>query len=203
LKNLIRKTSYLALVTAQVLCTPVMASIPGSNHNYKKINLGLVSTVNNASIDMSKVEPVESLTIINQADIAKMIPVEKMQASNDTGAVASQILDRSLSSFFDSDAVRHSDMGKTAHQVEDSMQTNVNFGSGEIKHSFKFKVEASQTRAQMDYSGLTNAQVSYQAAQRQFNVEMYENLSARSKIVFDHTDLPNDTREVVSLRWTW
>lgn len=156
-------------------------------------------------MDLAIIQPVTSLRTVTNDDIARIIPND-LNPTNDGGNVATQILDHSLSNFFNSDAVKRSDFGRTAHQVEKSMESEAGFGgneTGSIRHTFKFAMKAAQAKAQVEYSGLTNAQLSYQAAQGTTNLEIHEDLGAATKVVFNHINAPDDRRDTVSLRWNW
>jgi hypothetical protein len=157
-------------------------------------------------LDASLITPIQSLNVTRSEDVAKMIPAD-MAPSSDFGAVSSQILDRSISSLFNSPLIRNSDIGRTAHQMEKSMESNIELGGAEpdsIKHSFKFAMKAAQTRAQIEYSGLTNAQLSYQIAGSTLDFEVREPVAAiGTQVVFNHIDKPSDRTDVVSLRWDW
>jgi hypothetical protein len=157
--------------------------------------------------DLALIKPIESTRTIRMEDVSKVIPFHEMRSSNDGGYVASQILDHSLSNFFNSPTVRNSDLGRTAHQVEKSMEGDVAFGGTEpesIKHAFKFAMRATQTRAQVEYTGLTNAQLTYNVFQARLNLEVREPMKAlNTQVVYNHITQPGDQIDMVSLRWAW
>jgi hypothetical protein len=156
--------------------------------------------------DGADIQPIQSDRGANSADVAKVIPAN-MQPTTDQTKVASQILDHSVSAFFDSDAIKRSDMGRTAKQVEQSMQTEQSFGSGEpnsIKHSVKFSMKATESRADIEYTGLTNAQMTYYVAQTKTNLEVREPVKALgTNLVYNNIISPGETRNTLSVRWAF
>jgi hypothetical protein len=156
-------------------------------------------------LDATAIQPVESLRDVRSEDIALIIPADLRPTSNG-GTIAAQILDHSLSSFFNSSAVKHSDLGRTAHQVEKKMEGEASFGGnaeGSVKHNFKFGMKAAQAKAQLEYTGITNAQLSYQLAQSTMNFEVSEKLAPTTRLVFNHIAKPGDITDMVSMRWVW
>lgn len=157
-------------------------------------------------IDISNIKPVESSRATKPEDVSKIIPSD-MKPTSDGGMVAAQILDHSLSNWFNSEAVRNSDLGRTAHQVEKSMEGDVSFGGGQpdsIKHNFRFAMRAAQTHAQIGYTGLTNAQVTYYMLQNKTDFEVREAVKPLgTQLVYNEIVTREDTRRTVSLRWDW
>lgn len=158
-------------------------------------------------IDATTIQPVESLRTLRTEDISKIIPAKNLTPTNDGGLVATQILDHSLSNWFNSDAVRNSSLGRTAHQLEEKMEGDLSFGGAQpdsVQHSFKFSMKATQTRADLEYKGITKAQVTYFIAQSATNVEIREDIDfLGTELVFNHITSPDDTRRTVSVRWDW
>lgn len=154
--------------------------------------------------DGASVQPVESNRGVKSADVAKVIPSD-MATTQDQTKVASQILDHSVSAFFDSDAIKQSDMGRTAKQVEQSMQTEQTFGGSSpdsIKHSVKFTMKATEERADLEYTGLTNAQMTYYVAQEKTNFEVREPVKMLgTNLVYNNIIAPGETRNTLSVRW--
>lgn len=126
--------------------------------------------------------------------------------ATDSANVATQILDHSVSNLMKQETFRNSFVGKAATTVEETMRADVNFGGHEpesTKHNLKFQMKATDAKAKMEYTGLTNAEVSYSVAHRQVDVEVYEPLSTDSKIVFSHSNKPSETQDMLSLRLNW
>jgi hypothetical protein len=207
MKRNVRILAVLGTLATQLVSSIGLCAIPRtqvSPNDFYKISWQ--SQDFSKGINISLVEPIRSLNITKSEDIAMMIPSDMAPSSN-FGSVSTQIIDRSLTSFFNSPVIRNSDIGRTAHQVEKSMESNVDFGGqtpNSIKHSFKFAMKAAQTRAQVEYTGITNAQLSYQIAGSTLDLEVREPVAAiGTQVVYNHIDKPNDRSDVVSLRWDW
>lgn len=154
--------------------------------------------------DATAIQPIESARGLKSDDVAKVIP-QNMTTTTDGGKIASQILDRSVSTFFDSDAIKKSQVGRTAKEVEQKLQTEQSFGGSQpdsIKHSVKFTMKATESRADLEYSGITNAQVTYYVAQSKTNFEVREPVKAfGTNLVYNNIITPGETRNTLSMRW--
>jgi hypothetical protein len=156
-------------------------------------------------LDLTWIQPVESMRTVKSEDIARIIPRD-LTPTSDGGQIATRILDHSLSSFFNSPAVRNSDLGKTAHRVERTMEGQAAFGGktqDSIRHVVKFQMRAFQTQALLEYEGLTNAHLCYQIAGSRMDFEVHEKVAINTRLVYNHITQPGDTSDIVSLRWAW
>jgi hypothetical protein len=203
----VRALTFFAAILGSLACRPAHASIPHAlrstlMHGYAFVRLPDFTK----GLDISIIQPVTSSRDTTTEDVSKLIPTD-MKPTNDGGLVAAQILDRSFSTWFNSDAVKHSAMGRTAHDVEKSMEGDVAFGGKEpesIKHNIKFQVKAAQTQAQLEYTGITTAQVTYYVLQDKTNVEVREPVkSLNTSVVLNQISSHEETRKIVSLRWDW
>lgn len=158
-------------------------------------------------LDASAIQPIGSLREMNSGDISMIIPASDLQPTSDGSKVAVKIIDHSLSNFFNSPAVRTSDLGRTAVRVEKHMESDIALGGGSphsIQHNVKFAMRPTQTRAIIEYTGVTNAQLTYNAASSIVDLEVKERIAAFSTdFVYNHINMPSDTRNTVSLRWIW
>ena len=156
--------------------------------------------------DYSIILPVAPEGDIGAKDVGRVIP-QTMQPTNDQGKIAAQIVDRSMNSYFDSADFKNSGIGRQTKSVEKKMQQNVAFGGGDdpmaTRHVFKFQMKATDQKAMVDYTGFFNAELSYQAGIQTTNLEVFEDLAARTKVVLAHLATPTDTRNVVSLRYNF
>ena len=156
--------------------------------------------------NIATVQPMDSTRDVKAADIQKVIP-QDMQASSNGSQVAAKILDRSVNSYFNSDAMRKTDIGRTATTVEKSMATDVSFGGQQpesIRHSIKFAIQPAQTQAKLSYTGITNADLTYKATSSTANFEVREPVAMLStNLVFNHINSPSDRKDILSLRWVW
>ncbi len=200
MKKLLKQTLMITL-TILLSSTQLLASIPFRDRGVN-IDLSLVSqSCSGSGIDFSRIAQF-SFEDYSSQDVSMMIPTN-MAASNDTGHIASQILDRSMQSLFNSEYFKSTDLGKTSHKVEKSMQQNVTIGGtapNSIQHNFKFNMQAAQGKALIDYSGFANAQLSYQVSSQELNLEIYHHLSGNVKLAYNHINNPTDQRDTVSLK---
>ncbi|CAN5584726.1 hypothetical protein BH10BDE1_BH10BDE1_34380 [soil metagenome] len=168
-----------------------------------ELALGLVTRTRDFSrgVDARNVVRVQELGL----DYGLILPASLSPAS-DAGGISAQILDRSMTSFFNIASIKNSFVGRTAETVEKKMKTEIALGGSEpdsIQHNLKFQMKASEARASMEYRGITNADLSYSIASRKTNLEIYEKLTNGSNLVYTHSDEPSDRRDVVSLRLHW
>ncbi len=183
-----------------------LCAIPGYYRNLPKVwNLGCVRDFSKG-FNITAIEPISAMTSVTSDDISKIIPAHALVA-NAQGDVAGQIIDHSVSNFFNSDRVRNSPVGRTAHQIEKSMEGDLSFGGSQpasVKHSLKFAMRATQTRAQVEYSGYTTAQVTYSIVHEEMNVEVREPVKAlNTQLVFNHIASKTDRTQIMSFRWAW
>ena len=201
MKQFARVLTAVVCMGLTVASSTCLAAIPRNSRAFK-FNL----TRNWAEFNVLSVRPIEMANVVHTEDIAKIIPLD-MVASNDGSTIGAAILDHSLSNFFNSAAVRNSEIGRTAHEIDDKMQGDVSFGGNQpesVKHQVKFAMRAAQARAQIEYTGLTNAQLSYNIAQSKMNLEVREEMaSLGTHVVFNHITAPEDQVDMVSLRWVW
>jgi hypothetical protein len=156
--------------------------------------------------DISTVETVSSFTTVRTEDVSRIIPTD-LRPTNDGGSVAAKIGERGLNAWLNSSSMKGSSLVKGARSLEKNMASDVAMGGDEpdsIKHSFKFGVKAAQSRAQLQYEGITNANVSYTIAASTFNIEVREPVALlQTDLVFNHINSRDDQRDVLSVRWNW
>lgn len=175
-----------------------------STHQKHEIErFGLTRSANDFSrgLNIATIQRVEPEGFI----YAAILPPSLSPAS-DSASVATQIIDHSVSNLMKQETFRNSFVGKAATTVEETMRADVNFGGSEpedTKHNVKFQMKATDAKAKMEYTGLTNAEVSYSVAHRQVDVEVYEPLTTNSKIVFSHSNKPTETQDMLSLKLNW
>lgn len=166
-------------------------------------SFGLASRADDFSrgLDARSVNRIEEVGL----DYGMILPAN-LSPVHDLGGVSAQILDHSVSSFFNNGVIKNSFVGRAADTVERKMKAEVALGGEEpmsIQHNIKFQVKASETKASMEYRGLTNADLSYSIAGRKTNLEVYEAIANGTNLVFTHSDEPNDRRDILSLRLHW
>jgi hypothetical protein len=208
MKAIFRTLTLLAVIGLCVTASKSYAAIPHALRSTMMRDYAFALNRFNFSkgFDATWIQPVESTRITTSNDISKIIPAD-MKPTNDGGSVATQILDRSLSTWLNSEIVRNSTIGHAAHEVEKSMEGDVSFGGhspDSIKHQLKFSMKATQTRADLEYTGITTAQVTYFIAQAKTNIELREKVKALgTQLVYNNISSSEDRRQTLSLRWDW
>ncbi len=157
-------------------------------------------------LDASTIQPVKSRNEMTSADIQKVIPTD-LDASLNEQQIATRIVDRSLKNALNSDMLKQSAFGRTAASVQNSLQTNIVVANREpnsIKHEFKFAMEPAQSQARLRYTGLADASLTYQATNSKTDLEIREPVHfMATDVVYHHTTIPNDQRDLMSMRWAW
>lgn len=190
------------LLGSQMIAFQAFAAIPRAL--YKPIFFTVKRDYSHG-LNITAIQPIDSLRDLDYASVQKIIP-DDMTPTSDGGMVATQILDRSLTSFFNSAEVRRSDIGRTATRVERTLESDIALGGTKpesIKHSFKFAMRATQTKALVEYTGITNAQLVYHIGQDKLNFEVHESLAGSTQVVFNHITTPGDSTDILSMRWQW
>lgn len=158
-------------------------------------------------LDYSVIHPIVPNALVTKDDVGLVIPVEDLKNESTSTGVERKIIDHSLSSFFNSPYMKSTEVGKTATKVEKNMQSNVSFGGDApqaIHHNLKIEMKPTQSKACVEYTGLTNANLTYNVAASETNLEVKERLSLlKTQFVYNWQAKPSDTRNVVSMRWIW
>ena len=156
-------------------------------------------------VDFSAIKKVESVHDIRTTDVQEVIPTD-MGPSNNQGQVGSKIIDYSFNNWLNSPQMKQTSLGRTASKVEKSMQANVNLGRTDsgVSHKVNFAMLPAQSKAQMKYSGLLDANLTYKVNNQELDFEMTRKLTAATMLVLNRTSSPYDgISERLSLRWTW
>jgi hypothetical protein len=155
------------------------------------------------SIDLLSVQQVESLRTFDSEDVAFFIP-SNMSPSTDGNRVAGKILGHSLENFSKDENVKKSKVGRTAQRIDTGAQKSVKFGgdeSGNHQQSVQFRMRTFQAKAQVDYEGPLNAQVSYQITEDKFLFEIYHKVSESTRVAVNHEIKRGEAIEGLSLQW--
>lgn len=135
-------------------------------------------------------------------DTARMIPMNMIPSSN-SAAVFAQIFDRSASYISTTERFRNSSFGKTALQVEQTMKQEVIVGNESgIEHKLNFNIQAMQTCAQVQYSGLMRAAVKYTVSSSTLGLEVAEKIFDNKDLVLSQS-YGSERISEVSLRWNF
>lgn len=138
-------------------------------------------------------------------DVAKFVPMNLTPTEN-SGLVFSKIADHSMQSLMNSPEFKNTRFGQTASTVEHSLKQEVVFGGQEengVKHKINFQVQAFQAAATIDYTGYTNARLTYQASTADLGLEVYKKLNSKRDLVLSHNMRPDQRLSQVSVRWNF
>ncbi len=138
-------------------------------------------------------------------DFSKVIPLD-MTPTKNSQLVFSRVADRSLSSFLNSPEIRQSAVGRAATEVEQKMKQEVVIGGGDpksISHKLNFHIQAFQTTAEVEYTGLTKATLKYVASENRLALEVCEKAIGSSDMVLSHSIVGTIAKSEVSMRWTF
>ncbi len=189
------------IVATQFLAAQVFASIPRQDRGIS-LDLNLVSSAYSQNgIDFSSMAQIRPDGLSSE-DVSRLIPLD-MPANSSTDLVVTHIADKSMHSFFNSRAFKSTNIGKTSHQVEQAMNQNVTIGGSapnSIKHNFKFNMQATQQKASVDYTGYTNAQLSYIASTQEVNLEVFRAVTTNVKLAYNHIHNSTSQQDLVSLK---
>lgn len=193
--------SLIITIVVQIITIASHAYIPEQQHS---LNFGFQNRCRDfrTAEDYSNIPMIRSLTEMNQRDIAAIIPMSSLQGSDSDGALASKIITHSLNSFFRSETIQNTGVGRAAASVERAMDTNVAMGGldeGTV-HTVNFKMKATDARAILAYDGFIDSQISYQVGHdHELKVSMFQKLNSQAKLVFDSIAKSDDTIQKVSL----
>lgn len=136
-------------------------------------------------------------------DFTEVVPLD-MVASDDSNHVFALIADHSLTSFFNSSAMRATPMGQAATQVEQKMKQDLVIANqGQLQHKITVNVQAFQTLARIDYSGFTKASLQYQARDSSLNFEVSEKITRTRNLIIGHLQKPSDRISSLSVHWNF
>ncbi len=193
----------IAMCLASAFSSAAKASVYSAKIRPMQLNLEPLDY--SRGLDLSIIKPVHSTRGIHYQDIANVIPLDL--DPNDQQGVGRRILNNTVNRAINSDSIRNSSIGRTAASVQNSMQGGVSLGSREpnsVQHEFRVAADPMQVQARINYSGLTNAQLSYRAAESKMDFEWREPVSAiDTDLVFNHVHVPGEQRDLMSLRWSW
>ena len=136
---------------------------------------------------------------------ADYIPTN-LHDSDDGHYVLNAIADRSVSTFIRQQKEMGTALGRTTANVEKTMKQEVILGSPEkdkIQHKFNFEVQAFQSKAQVKYTGLADAAISYRARESTLAFEVFEKLPHTQEVVLSHEVRPDQQVSSLNMRWAW
>ncbi|MEM7646085.1 MAG: hypothetical protein AAF203_04175 [Pseudomonadota bacterium] len=139
------------------------------------------------------------------------LPMVEMQIQDQqmrNEQAVNQIVQNTANKIMKSEIIKDSFLMKTARTVEQTTKMDVaikqtNSRNQEIEHKFKVDVQALQGSAKIQYTGLVDSRIEYQAANSTFVVSLEEKLSSNSKIALSHLNDREQTRQLLQYQLNW
>ncbi|MCB0386020.1 MAG: hypothetical protein KDD43_11555 [Bdellovibrionales bacterium] len=155
-------------------------------------------------LDLTAIEMIRPKEELARIQTELYIPTN-IAASSDTTYVATRILTHSVGTFLESPELRKTSVGYAAYTLNESMNTQVSFRpeGSEIKHNIRFQVKAAETLAAVKYEGYLNAKLAYRLDNSTLDFEMTKSIDPATTLVFNHSDVPGETKDLLSLRWVF
>lgn len=160
-------------------------------------------------LDTRTIKPVQPVIhSLTSEDIARVIPTSLQPGTNNEETLMGHIMDHSVNTFIQGDYFRNTELGRAAETVEHALQGRVSLGGGiaedgtqSTQHILNFQVMAFEQRAFLNYSGLTNLNLSYLAASSNLDITMTQPVTTTSTLILSHHT--RDALSQVNMRWTW
>lgn len=185
---------------------PSLGAVPKSLASYSALrsNAFVVRSEEGKELDLGYIR---NLTQIARAElrmtVADFVP-SNMSESDSEMEVARQIIGHSLEKWFSSAEIANGALGEAIRAVDQPLSGSMAVKSETgVVHKVSMNVIAARSIASVSYSGWVNASVAYQVSSQTFGVEVSRNLSSTQKLVFNHTDHPDETRDIVGLQMSW
>lgn len=141
-------------------------------------------------------------SFFTEKDMEKLVPTDLTPEMSDE-KIASRIADRSLQTLMKSPGVQNSTFGKTAKNVEKATQADMTLQGSEknsVEHKFRFQMLAFQSEAQIKYTGLMDASLTYEIGRSQIDLEIKEALAKAQEVVFNYQSGKEQTLNQILLR---
>ena len=156
------------------------------------------------NLDLSAIEKIRPKQELARIQTENYIPTN-LAPSADTTYVATRIISHSVGKWLESPHLRRTSFGSAAYQINESMNTRVSFRAddSDLKHDVQFQVRAAETVAAIKYEGYLNAQLAYRLDNKNANFEVTKSLDGEATLVFNHSDVPGEKKDLLSLRWVF
>ena len=196
------------LAVAQGLCLAKSTRGPASINRAAQVMASPSKIFDNGEVPISAdlIQIYEQMKSEKQAyQTADYIPTN-LHDSDSGSYVLNAIADRSVSTFIRQQKEMGTSLGRTTANVEKTMKQEMVLGSSDktkIQHKFNFEVQAFQSKAQIKYSGLADASVSYRASESTVAFEIFEKLPHTQEVVLSHELRPGQQISSLNMRWAW
>ncbi len=143
---------------------------------------------------------------VSTRDVQKYVPTSFQSGTSDV-QVARGIMDQSLQTWFNSNSVKNSSLGRAATQVQNNMSldTSAKTGTGlaQIEHKFSMQLLAFQASAKFEYTGYVTAKVNHSMTAQQTDVELSEKILSNKSLFLNHSIKSYDRLSTLGLKWNF
>lgn len=133
------------------------------------------------------------------------IPMD-MSPTNQSDLVLTRIADQSLATMLRSAAWRESSLGRAADEAQTKMKAEIRMVSKSPKvkeHRMDMQLKAFQNQAEIRYTGVTEAILSYDVKSSKTQLEVVEKMSGTTELVLGYESMPSTQLSRMVIRWPW
>lgn len=212
IQRIIKKTAarrILRLVLAALFSLssiPTLAAVPRSLASYSSVRSQtfVVRSQEGKELDLTYIR---NLTQIARAElrmsVADFVPANLSESDSEL-EVARQIIGHSLEKWLSSAEIANGALGEAVRAVDQPLSGSVAVKSDSgVVHKVSMNVTAARSIASVSYSGWVDATVAYQISSQTLGVEVSREIGSNQKVVFNHTDHPDETRDIIGLQMSW
>lgn len=127
-----------------------------------------------------------------------------MKPTSDPTLVANSIGDKVLNHWWNSDVMKNSQIGRTAHQVEKSLKTEVSIKPNRpeaVEHKVSFQFLALQAKSKVEYLGWWNSVASYNARSKIAEFEIKQKLFTNKDVSLKRIISSAEVIDQVGISW--
>lgn len=143
---------------------------------------------------------------VTSRDVQKYVPTSFSTGTSDI-QVARGIVDQSLQTWFNSNAVKNSSFGRAATQVQDNMSLDTTaktgYGLSQVEHKFSMQLLAFQAAAKFEYTGYVTAKINHSMTNSQTDLELSEKILNNKKLFLNHSIKTYDRLSTLGLKWNF
>lgn len=153
-------------------------------------------------LELTKVANQFKSARMTSKDIEKFVPTDLEAGSSDSQIMA-RMADRSIQTWFNSEAVQSSVVGQTANTVQQSMKMDAQVKAKEVEHKFSMNFLALQTSAKFEYSGYLSASLLHNAGAQQTDIQLSEKVFNNKKLYVNHSVKPTAQLSTLGVSWNF
>jgi len=155
-------------------------------------------------LETQKIQPIKAAATVDMEAVKLYIPMN-LQSGANGGYVARKILQRSINALFRKTRLKNMRIIKAAQKLDQKLSTNINLKSKnkngkQTHHKFFIQMRALESIALVKYSGWLYANLSYSLSSKKANLEVYQNISAQTRLTLNQSVSPSESRSYVSIQ---